>query len=141
MDYLLDANLIRYIANRQTGWHYIALHLSRAGRQNCYLSAVVFYELMVAVDNHALTAPERRDIAGLAADFVTLDFGGIAAIHAAQVKTIKNRRGKPSKKDSVDVMLAGHALALGATIATNNVKDFAGIPGLSVEDWLLPPAG
>jgi tRNA(fMet)-specific endonuclease VapC len=101
---------------------------------------VIFYELMVAADNHLLTEEERQDIAHLAGDFVTLDFDVIAAIHAARVKTWKNKRGTPSRTDAVDTMLAGHALALGAAVATHNLKHFAGVPGLEVENWLIPRA-
>jgi tRNA(fMet)-specific endonuclease VapC len=35
-----------------------------------------------------------------------------------------------------DRMIAGHAISLGATLVTNNARDFRDIPGLSVEDWL-----
>lgn len=141
MRYFIDANLIRLIARRQAGWQNIVEHWMSVGRHNCYLSAVVFYELMVAADNHRLTDAERQDIAALAGDFVTLDFDVVAAIHAARVKTWKNRRGTPSQKDAVDTMLAGHAIAQGAAVATHNVKHFAGLPGLAVENWLLPRAG
>jgi tRNA(fMet)-specific endonuclease VapC len=139
--YFIDANLIRYIARRQAGWENIVKQWIRVGRHNCYFSAVIFYELMVAADNHRLTKEERQDIAALAADFVTLDFDVIAAVHSARVKTEKNRRGTPSQKDAVDTMLAGHALALGATVATHNLKHFEGVPGLAVENWLIPHAG
>jgi tRNA(fMet)-specific endonuclease VapC len=35
----------------------------------------------------------------------------------------------------MDTLLAGHALALGATLVTNNTRDFEGIPGLRIENW------
>jgi tRNA(fMet)-specific endonuclease VapC len=34
-----------------------------------------------------------------------------------------------------DLLIAGHALALGATLITNNVREFERVPGLIVEDW------
>jgi hypothetical protein len=30
---------------------------------------------------------------------------------------------------------AGHAVTLGATLVTNNLREFARIPGLKVENW------
>jgi tRNA(fMet)-specific endonuclease VapC len=36
-------------------------------------------------------------------------------------------------------MIAGHALSLGATLVTNNERDFRDIPGLTVENWLCSP--
>jgi tRNA(fMet)-specific endonuclease VapC len=35
-----------------------------------------------------------------------------------------------------DEMIAGHALALGAVVVTNNVKHFSRAKGLLIEDWL-----
>ena len=35
-----------------------------------------------------------------------------------------------------DAMIAGHALALGAVVVTNNVKHFSRAEGLFIEDWL-----
>lgn len=35
-----------------------------------------------------------------------------------------------------DEMIAGHALALGAVVVTNNVRHFSRATGLAVEDWL-----
>jgi tRNA(fMet)-specific endonuclease VapC len=34
-----------------------------------------------------------------------------------------------------DVLLAGHALALGAVLVTHNVREFTRVPRLVVEDW------
>jgi len=39
------------------------------------------------------------------------------------------------RRNSFDRLIAAHALSLGATLVTNNERDFAGIPGLRVENW------
>jgi tRNA(fMet)-specific endonuclease VapC len=44
----------------------------------------------------------------------------------------------PFKRARFDRLLAGHALALGAIIITNNEADFADVPGLKIENWTLP---
>lgn len=38
---------------------------------------------------------------------------------------------------SFDRLIAAHALALGATLITNNEKHFADVPGLLIENWTL----
>jgi len=35
-----------------------------------------------------------------------------------------------------DLFIAAHALSLGATVVTNNEREFARVPGLVVENWL-----
>lgn len=34
------------------------------------------------------------------------------------------------------MLIAAHALALGVTVVTDNVKEFSRVPGLKVESWL-----
>ncbi len=35
-----------------------------------------------------------------------------------------------------DTAIAGHAIAAGAVLVTNNTREFARVPGLVVEDWV-----
>ena len=35
-----------------------------------------------------------------------------------------------------DAMIAAHALTLGATMVTGNVREFGRVPGLRIENWL-----
>jgi tRNA(fMet)-specific endonuclease VapC len=37
---------------------------------------------------------------------------------------------------SNDLMIAAHALSMGATVVTNNIRDFERVPQLSVENWI-----
>ena len=43
----------------------------------------------------------------------------------------------PFKRARFDRLLAAHAISIGATVITNNVADFADVPGLRVENWTL----
>jgi tRNA(fMet)-specific endonuclease VapC len=58
-------------------------------------------------------------------DEVSLRFG--------DVKADLERRGE--RVDDFDVAIAAHALAAGAAVVTRNVRHFARIRGLEVEDW------
>jgi tRNA(fMet)-specific endonuclease VapC len=40
------------------------------------------------------------------------------------------------KRDALDKLIAAHALALDVALVTNNEGDFAGYPGLRVENWV-----
>lgn len=35
----------------------------------------------------------------------------------------------------LDMMIAGHAMALGYTVVTNNTKEFERVKGLKLENW------
>jgi tRNA(fMet)-specific endonuclease VapC len=41
-------------------------------------------------------------------------------------------------RDALDKLIAAHAAALDVTLVTNNEADFAGYPGLRVENWVAP---
>jgi tRNA(fMet)-specific endonuclease VapC len=36
----------------------------------------------------------------------------------------------------MDLLIAAHAVSLDVRLATNNVKEFRRVPGLSVENWV-----
>jgi tRNA(fMet)-specific endonuclease VapC len=36
----------------------------------------------------------------------------------------------------MDTLLAAHALSIGATVVTGNLREFARVPGLAAENWL-----
>ncbi len=44
-------------------------------------------------------------------------------------------RSMPFRRTSYDRLIAAHALALGLTLITNNVRDFGSVEGLKVENW------
>jgi len=43
------------------------------------------------------------------------------------------KRGRPI--GPLDTMIAAHALSLGATLVTNNAREFGRVPDLAVENW------
>ena len=51
-----------------------------------------------------------------------------------RVRATLEKKGAPI--GSLDMMIGAHALSLGATLATNNTKEFSRIKGLTIVDWL-----
>jgi tRNA(fMet)-specific endonuclease VapC len=50
-----------------------------------------------------------------------------------RLRAALEQKGRPI--GSLDPPIAAHALALGATLVTNNVREFARVPGLKIENW------
>ena len=63
-----------------------------------------------------------------------LPFDDTAARRAALVRAELEAAGQVC--GPTDLLLAGHALALGLTPVTNNVREFSRVSGLGIEDWL-----
>jgi len=80
--------------------------------------------------------PERNlaDIERFAASLETVPFHFSAATHFGQLRAELYSAGKPI--GPYDMIIAGHARALGLVIVTNNVKEFRRVPGLRVENWI-----
>lgn len=63
----------------------------------------------------------------------TLLFDEAAADQSAAVRIYLENRGTPI--GAYDLLLAGHALALGCPILTANVHEFKRVPGLDIATW------
>lgn len=49
---------------------------------------------------------------------------------------IRNQLEKAGKRiGAMDLLIAAHALAIGATLITNNTSEFERVPHLAVQDW------
>jgi tRNA(fMet)-specific endonuclease VapC len=54
--------------------------------------------------------------------------------HYAEIRTTLERAGTPI--GSHDLFIAAHARSRGLTLVTHNVREFARVPDLQVQDWL-----
>ena len=62
-----------------------------------------------------------------------LDWADSATFHYARIRAKLEGLGTPI--GNMDLLIASHALTEQATLVTNNVKHFAAVPGLKVEQW------
>ena len=62
-----------------------------------------------------------------------LDWTNEVTSHYARIRCELERRGKPI--GNMDLLIASHAVALGMTVVTNNLKHFSNVPDLKVEMW------
>lgn len=63
-----------------------------------------------------------------------LAFEASAAHRTGELRQHLREQGTPI--GHMDLLIAGHALSVGATVVTNNLREFGRVPGLEVEDWL-----
>jgi tRNA(fMet)-specific endonuclease VapC len=70
----------------------------------------------------------------LALHLAVIDWPKEASQQYAEIRADLKKRG--AQLGAADLMIAAHAKLLGATLVTNNVKDFGRVRGLQVENWL-----
>lgn len=75
-------------------------------------------------------------VRGLLAPFTLLDFDAVdCAAQYGSVHSALEAAGTPI--GSMDTMIAAHAMAVGATLVTNNGEEFGRVRGLVVENWTV----
>lgn len=62
-----------------------------------------------------------------------LSFDEAAAASYGVLRAVRERN-----RDTLDRLIAAHAVSAGATLVTNNAVDFRDYPGLAVENWGRP---
>lgn len=123
MKYLLDSNIL--IAIGLDANDAVIARAATCDVGDLVTSAIVFAE--VAYGSEQGKAPPLERLAILAEEIPVMPFDESAARAYALL---------PFKRASYDRLIAGHALALGLTVVTDNEADFADVPGLKVENWI-----
>jgi len=135
--YLLDTNALSRLARGTDKGlsEKVSHHLD-----DCVLSAVAWYEIEYGVARSPDPAKSRQRLALLRTIFPFVRaFSEDDAIEAAAVRAyLETLKPNAQPIGPHDVLLAGQALALGAVLVTNNVKEFNRVPRLIVEDWQSP---
>ena len=98
------------------------------------MSIVTWAELQYGVQASNRVEENRAAVALLGQHIKSLDWNYEAAMHYAHVRHALKTKGKLI--GSNDLMIAAHALSLGATVVTNNTREFKRVPQLSLENWI-----
>jgi tRNA(fMet)-specific endonuclease VapC len=100
------------------------------------IPSVVLAELFAGAHRHPNPARLLGLIADLLQEVAVLDFDSACAEQFGKV-----RGGLLQQRisvNTVDLMIASVALVHNLTLVTHNTADFSNIPGLRLEDWLVP---
>ena len=80
-------------------------------------------------------ARRRAQLDRLLEVVTVLPFGPHEARTAAKIRATLEAAGTPI--GPMDTLIAGAALAHGATLVSHNVREFSRVEGLRVEDWFV----
>lgn len=134
MLYLLDTDMCSY-AVRGTS---LALdhRLATAPPGTLAISAVTRAELMFGLEKRGNPRALVRLVHGFLDHVLVKPWDSNAADNFAALRARLERDGTPI--GVFDTMIAGHALALGATLVTNNGRHFRKVKTLAIENWTGP---
>ena len=130
--FMLDTNICIYLMKHQPPQ-------VRARFDACFVGEVVIsattlaeLEFGIACCLPASQADNRLALDSLLEDIWVAPFEAKAARAYGPVRAAFKDRSR----DALDKLIASHAIALQATLVTNNEADFAHYPGLVLENWV-----
>jgi tRNA(fMet)-specific endonuclease VapC len=98
------------------------------------VSAITASELFHGAEKSNRAEQNRTAVEEFLLPFVVVEYDEVAARAYGQIRATLERTGTPI--GAMDLLIAAHALALGVTLVTNNVREFRRVEGLVIEDWL-----
>jgi tRNA(fMet)-specific endonuclease VapC len=128
--YMLDTNMCIYLMKNQP--EEVARRFAQCYVGDVVMSAITYAELEYGVAVAADPERERANLAALVEDIPVVAFEAPAGVAYGPIR----QATRENKKDALDKLIAAHAVALGVTVVTNNMKDFAKYPGVVSENWL-----
>lgn len=136
MIHLLDTNILIYLLKKrppQVAERIDAL----ADEDTLAMSFITWAELLQGAEGSQRREATLAQLDALARQVQVLYPEGPALCrHYAVQATALKRQGTPIGAN--DLWIACHALALGATLVSHNVREFQRIEGLRLEDWAAP---
>ena len=132
--YMLDTNMCIYLMKNQP--EEVARRFARCYVGDVVMSSITYAELEYGVAASQDSGKERINLTSLVEDIQVVPFDTAAGVAYVPIR-MATRDG--TRKDALDKLIAAHAVSLNVTVVTNNEKDFARYPGLTIENWIASP--
>jgi tRNA(fMet)-specific endonuclease VapC len=133
LKYLLDTNIVIYVIKRRP-IEVLALFNEHAGRMA--MSAITLSELYHGAEKSAKVSQNLEVIEEFSSLLEVLPYTAKASAHYGSIRSTLEKAGQPIGVN--DLHIAAHARSEGLVVVTNNVSEFARVPGLMVENWVTP---
>lgn len=133
MRYMLDTNILVYVLNARPLYKAVLDRFDSEAPENLLVSSITAAELHFGIEKSGRHEASRKALQ------LTLDALNVAPFDAGAAKAYGTvRAGLEAQGKSIgplDTLIAAHALSLGLTLVTNNVREFSRVRGLEVENW------
>jgi tRNA(fMet)-specific endonuclease VapC len=131
MMYLLDTNAFSDIIK---GHPKAVATYAKLNPDTVKISVISLGEIAFGLSRKNLGARKQARIRALLEDVEALPVASEVAGIYGSIKADLLQRGEPIGGN--DFWIAAHALALGATLVTGNLREFKRVPGLKLENWV-----
>ena len=128
MIYLLDSNVVIALFK---GHRRIVARMEMHATSDVALPSIVVHELLFGAYNSDRRIANAARVDRLMLEILSFDRED--ARKAGELRADLAARGTPI--GPYDVLIAGQALARNLTLVTRNIREFARVPGLRLENW------
>ena len=129
--FMLDTDICIYLINERDETLRERFDANASG---ICISAITHAELQFGAAHSARVEENTRELEAFCLDLDILSFDAAAGVDYGEIRQALVRHGRPIGAN--DLLIAAHARSAGATLVTNNEREFGRVPGLRVENWL-----
>lgn len=133
--YMLDTDICSFIMRERQASVLERLQEVAESQHRIAISVITYYEMLLGTAGRNASPRHAALVEAFVARLSTiLPWEAAAAVEATRIKRDLTTRG--TLIGGNDIMIAGHALAAGCVLVTNNTREFARVEGLRFEDWV-----
>ena len=132
MKYMLDTNICIYIIKKKPEGILTALRTKLP--DGLAISTITLAELAHGVQASAYPQNNTLALSQFLVIIDVLPFDHEAAMEYGEICASLRRQGTPIGQ--MDMLIAAHAKSKGLVVVTNNIREFARVEGLSLENWV-----
>lgn len=132
MKVMLDTNICIYLIKKQPPSVLERFHTFPVG--NIGISIITLAELDYGVAKSRHHARNRTALEQFVGPLEVADFDREAARVYGRLRVSLEEKG--TLVGGMDLLIAAHAVSVGARLVTNTMREFRRIPGLRVENWV-----
>jgi len=131
--YLLDTNICIYIINEKP--EKVLKKFLKYPVHEFAISSITQAELQYGIEKSRKKKTNQEALDGFLLPLTIIPFHGkeVAACYG-RIRAALEARGETI--GPFDLLIAAHAVSLGLTIISNNIREFSRVPGLQCENWV-----
>lgn len=131
MKHMLDTNICIYLIKKKPEKVLSRFRSNTIG--DIGISSITLAELRYGVEKSLQVQKNREALNAFLLPLEIADFDAEAALSDGIVRSALEKAGTPV--GSMDMLIGAHAMSLGVTLVTNNVREFKRIRNLNIADW------
>jgi len=132
LKYLLDTNIVIYVIKRRP---IEVLGAFNANANRMAISVVTLAELLHGAEKSSQPASNLSVVEDFCSRLQVLPYTPKAGQHYGSIRASLEAIGQPIGVN--DLHIAAHARSEGLILVTNNIKEFAKVPALQIENWVV----